>query len=97
MIDHCVEHQAEVLHGRDIVPVAEGGINLTIVHDREAVVGSPWVERQDVNPADDIGQIFVAKFLEGLKRLRIRLLNLIAVENEERVALAESAVPWREA
>ena len=64
---------------------------------REAVVGCPRIERQDVNPADDVGQILVAKFLEGLQWLRIWLLHLIAVEDEERVALAESAVPWRDA
>jgi len=55
VIDDRVEHQAEVLHRRDIVPVAESGINLAIVHDREAVVGGPRVERQDMNPTDDIG------------------------------------------
>lgn len=90
MIDDGVEHQAEVrLHGRDILPLAERRVDLAIVAHRESVIGGPRVEGQDVHAADDIADVLVAEDVQGLERLFVRRLDLVAVGDEDGIAFAQ--------
>ena len=94
VVDHGVEHQPEIVpEPRNVVPGAQDRIYRPIIHHREAVVRRVGIERQDVDAADHTAQVFAAEIGQGAQRGHPRLAHLVAVGDEDRVALGELTRP----
>jgi hypothetical protein len=63
-IRHQPERRADI---GDIRPVADGRIDLIIVDDGKAVVGTVGKKGQDMDAADHVFQVFVCEGLQGPK------------------------------
>ena len=88
VIDHQVGHQAvarcDTLH---VVPVAQGFVDRRVVDHREAVVGAPGEERQDMHAADGVGELFVEEAQQGVQRMLGLAADAVAVGDHGDVAL----------
>ncbi len=84
VIDHRVEHQAKVAPNLGYVfPTAKRGVNGAIINHRKTVVGGIWVKRQNVNAADQPGEMLRTEIGQRLQRRRVWLAELIAVSDED--------------
>ena len=89
VIDNKIEHEIEVVgQGGHVGPGSEGGIDLAVVDDGEAVVGGVGEEGQDVDSTENVSQAAVEEELAlGFQRGLVRLADLIAVGNENGIGL----------
>lgn len=90
MIDHGVEHHAEMLTDlAHIFPRAQGRIDLRVIDHRETIIRGEGIERQDMYTADQPKQVALHKLSQGTERRDTRILYLIAIGNQQDIALGE--------
>jgi len=91
VVDDGVEHEAEVAaQALDVCPRTEVGIDDCIVDDGEAIVGGVGEERQDVDTGDDTLDVLLQHLGQGLQRGFTRLGYLVAIGDEDGVALRQA-------
>ncbi|MPL99986.1 hypothetical protein SDC9_46209 [bioreactor metagenome] len=93
MVQHHVRHQAE---GRadatDVGPVPKRGVDLAVIHHREAVVRTRREEGQHMNAVDHPGHLAPQEILQQIKRLVRAVLDRVAIGDDDRVAFRPQVV-----
>ncbi len=91
MVDDRVEHQAIIAaQGVDVGPIPQSRVHAAVVYDRKAIVRGIREEREDMHPGDGLAQVLPQEAVQGLERGFVRGMELVAVGDEEGVALGEA-------
>ena len=93
MVQHHVRHQVEILADpADIAPVAQRGIDLVIVRDREAVIRGIGKEGQDMHAVDRAAQIPFEEIVQQVQRLVAAIRDRVAIGDDHGVRFGPQVV-----
>ena len=74
----------------DVFPVSQVGVDLAIVNNRKAIIGTVGKEGQDMNITNAILQVFIDEVIQRTQGCLLRINNAVTIgdrDNESYIAV----------